>query len=199
MNYIFYFIFLLKKQVFATEFFCTFMLTYFAFTIVWEEAERSKKTQMKITHVVDEDSGMTLYASTPQAKSGFAPFCIGLIVFALSMFGGSSGIAMNPVRMLGPAIFSGGWDYFYVYTIAEFLGSGLAALMVTYIHPYGIDEPTNGNGNDTNGRLTSGGRYTNADKKRPSDSNADKKRPSDLFGFSSSSDNPILAANLNGK
>ena len=57
------------------------------------------------------------FFSNPQAKSGFAPFCIGLIVFSLSMFGGSSGIAMNPVRMLGPALFAGEWDYFYIYTI----------------------------------------------------------------------------------
>ncbi len=47
---------------------------------------------------------------------------------------------MNPVRMLGPAIFSGAWDYFYVYTIAEFVGAGVAAGMVTYIHPYGLDQ-----------------------------------------------------------
>ena len=88
---------------------------------------------------VDAEEGLIIYETTPISKSGFAPFAIGFSVFVLCMFGGTCGISLNPARMLGPAIFSGCWDYMYVYWLAEFAGAALAAIMVTRIHPYGLD------------------------------------------------------------
>eukprot|EP01034_Spumella_vulgaris_P033851 gene33851-41760_t len=118
-------------KVFMTEFICTFILTYVAFTAAFEEAESEKKATMSVQALHDSE-GLTLYSANPQSKSGFAPFAIGFTVFSMSLFGGSSGVAMNPVRMFGPAIFSGVWDYFWVYWIAQFAGAGAAGLIVVY-------------------------------------------------------------------
>ena len=52
------------------------------------------------------------------------------------MFGGTCGISMNPARMFGPAIFSGEWYGFYVYSIAELCGAGAASLMVHRMHRF---------------------------------------------------------------
>ena len=93
-------------RVFMTEFVATFILTYVAFTIAFEEADAQKKSTMSV-QTLHETEGLTLFSSTPQSKSGFAPFAIGFTVFSLSLYGGSSGVSMNPVRMFGPAIFSG--------------------------------------------------------------------------------------------
>lgn len=118
-------------RVFMTEFVATFILTYTAFTIAFEEADMQRKSTMSVQAIHDSD-GLTLYSSAPTSKSGFAPFAIGFVVFSLSMFGGSSGISMNPARMFGPAIFSGHWESFYIYTLAEFAGAGAAGLIVVY-------------------------------------------------------------------
>jgi hypothetical protein len=124
-------------KVFATEFFLTFILTYVAFTVVFEDAEMRKKESMSIKSISDS-VGLTLYASTPQSKTGFAPFSIGFTVFSLSMVGGSSGGAFNPARLFGPAIFSGLWSYLWLYWIAEFLGAACAGMMVHTVHRYGL-------------------------------------------------------------
>jgi glycerol uptake facilitator-like aquaporin len=121
-------------RVFATEFFCTFVLAMTAFTIALEDAELQKKN-MSVQTVADSE-GLTVYATTPNSKSAFAPFAIGFVVFSLSVYGGSNGIAMNPARMFGPAIFSGQWFYFYLYSIAEFCGAGLAAIIVHQVHQF---------------------------------------------------------------
>ncbi len=125
-------------RVFATEFFLTFFLTYIAFTVAFEDAERSKKDTMSFKTISDS-KGLTLYASTPQSKTGFAPFSIGLTIFSLCLVGGSSGGAFNPGRLLGPAIFSGKWDYIYLYWIGEFAGAATAGLLVTNMHRFGIE------------------------------------------------------------
>ena len=91
-------------EVFATEFFLTFFLTYIAFTVVFEDSERSKKETMSFKTISDS-RGLTLYASTPQSKTGFAPFAIGFTIFSLNLIGGESGGAFNPARMFGPAVF----------------------------------------------------------------------------------------------
>ena len=54
------------------------------------------------------------------------------------MIGGSSGGAFNQGRMFGPAIFSGDWNYLYLYWIAELCGASSAALLVTNLHKYGL-------------------------------------------------------------
>ena len=129
-----------KGEVFATEFFLTFMLTYVAFTVVFEDAESSKKETMSF-QTLSDSKGLTLYASTPQSKTGFAPFAIGLTIFSLSLVGGASGGAFNPARILGPAIFSGKWDLVYLYWFAEFLGSSCAALLVQLMFRIGLKAP----------------------------------------------------------
>lgn len=174
----------LPRLVF-TEFLSTFILSYVAFTVAFNDAQRYKKEvelfqnsivdlrgSHKLSNLVKERKessstannnvrnrsstintlasedgmsntapafdGLAIYATNPQSKSGFAPFAIGLTVFILSLFGGSSGISMNPVRMLGPAIFSGYWDNFYLYVVAEFLGAAVAAWLVQNIHKLGL-------------------------------------------------------------
>lgn len=52
-------------EIFATEFFLTFIFTYVAFTVVFEDAESSKKETMSFQSLSDS-KGLTVYASTPQ-------------------------------------------------------------------------------------------------------------------------------------
>jgi len=77
-------------RVFFTEYVTTFFLTYTAFTVAFEDAENQKKESMSFKTISDS-KGLTLYASNPQSKTGFAPFSIGLTIFSLSLVGGSSG------------------------------------------------------------------------------------------------------------
>ena len=51
-------------KVFATEFFLTFILTYVAFTVAFEDAENNKKSTMSLKTMYDT-KGLTVYASTP--------------------------------------------------------------------------------------------------------------------------------------
>jgi glycerol uptake facilitator-like aquaporin len=67
------------SRVFATDFFCTFVLAMTAFTIALEDAEVQKTKNMSVQTVSDSE-GLTLYATTPQSKSAFAPFAIGFVV-----------------------------------------------------------------------------------------------------------------------
>jgi hypothetical protein len=106
--------------------------------VAFEDAEKSKKDTMSFKTISDS-KGLTLYASTPQSKTGFAPFSIGLTIFSLNLIGGSSGGAFNPGRLLGPAVFSGKWDYIYLYWIGELLGAAVAGLLVTNMHRFGIE------------------------------------------------------------
>jgi glycerol uptake facilitator-like aquaporin len=124
-------------RVFATEFVLTFILTYVAFTIAFEDAEVQKKDTMSIKGI-QQTRGLTIYASNPQSKTGFAPFVIGFTIFSLALIGGSSGGAFNQARMFGPAIVSGRWNHFYVYMFAEFGGSATAGLMVHNLHRFGL-------------------------------------------------------------
>jgi len=124
-------------KVFATEFFTTFILTYVAFTVVFEDAEMRKKESMSIKSISDS-VGLTLYASTPQSKTGFAPFSIGFTIFSLSLVGGSSGGAFNPARLFGPALFSGHWEYLWLYWLGEILGSACGGVMVHTVHLFGL-------------------------------------------------------------
>jgi glycerol uptake facilitator-like aquaporin len=127
-------------EVFATEFFLTFIFTYVAFTVVFEDAESAKKESMSF-QTLSDSKGLTLYASTPQSKTGFAPFAIGLTIFSLCLVGGESGGAFNPARLLGPAIFSGEWNLLWLYWIAQLMGSSAAALIVHLSLVYGLSKP----------------------------------------------------------
>eukprot|EP01031_Cornospumella_fuschlensis_P028753 gene28753-34714_t len=124
-------------RVFATEMVLTFFLTYVAFTVAFEDAENQKKETMSFKTISDS-KGLTLYTSTPQSKTGFAPFAIGFTIFSLCLVGGSSGGAFNPGRLLGPAMFSGKWDYIYLYWLGEFVGASLAAVLVNNLHRIGL-------------------------------------------------------------
>eukprot|EP00981_Chlorochromonas_danica_P016201 scaffold16029_cov179-Ochromonas_danica.AAC.1 len=84
-------------HVFFTEFLTTFILTYCAFAMAFEEAESLKSKTMSF-EAVDESDGLVVFGSTPQSKVGFAPFAIGFVVFVLSQYGGGSGASMNPAR-----------------------------------------------------------------------------------------------------
>ena len=132
-------------KVFATEFFLTFFLTYTAFTVAFEDAENQKKESMSFKTISDT-KGLTLYTTTPQSKTGFAPFSIGLTIFSLNLLGGASGGAFNPGRLFGPALFSGKWDYIYIYWLGELFGAAAAGLLVNNIHRIGIN--TNRYGDD---------------------------------------------------
>lgn len=125
-------------KLFATEFFCTFFLTYVAFTVAFEDAENQKKESMSFKTISDS-KGLVLYATTPQSRTGFAPFSIGFTIFSLALCGGSSGAAFNPGRIFGPAIFSGEWNYVYLYWLGEFLGAACAGLLVNNMHRFGLE------------------------------------------------------------
>ncbi len=124
--------------VFASEFFMTFILVFTAFTVVFEDAEEQKKQNMSF-QTIGDSRGLTLYASTPQSKAGFAPFAIGFTVFSLCLIHGESGGAFNPSRMFGPALISGKWDYLWLYWIAQFLGAAVAGLLVHNVQRFGIE------------------------------------------------------------
>ncbi|CAF1167654.1 unnamed protein product [Didymodactylos carnosus] len=101
-------------RVFAMEVFLTFTFTYVAFTVGYEEAQVEKKLATSSTNVqtVQNSKGLALFVSTPQARTGFAPFAIGFTIFCMILIGSSvSGGAFNPCRLFGPAIFSNRWDY----------------------------------------------------------------------------------------
>lgn len=124
-------------RVFATEFILTFVLTYVAFTIAFEDAETQKKENLSIKGI-QQTRGLTIYAATPQSKTGFAPFVIGFTIFSLALIGGASGGCFNQARLFGPAILSGRWAHFYIYWIAEFAGAATAGLMVNNLHRFGL-------------------------------------------------------------
>lgn len=127
-------------EVFATEFFLTFIFTYVAFTVVFEDAESAKKESMSF-QTLSDSKGLTLYASTPQSKTGFAPFAIGFTIFSLCLVSGESGGAFNPARLFGPAIFSGEWNLLWLYWMAQIMGSSAAALIVHLSLVYGLSKP----------------------------------------------------------
>lgn len=129
---------LLLGRVFATEFFLTFFLTYIAFTVAFEDAEQQKKDSMSFKTISDT-SGLTLYASTPQSKTGFAPFSIGLTIFSLSLIGGTGGGAFNPGRIFGPALLSHKTKYLWLYWLGEVFGGCAAGLVVNNLHRFGLN------------------------------------------------------------
>ena len=124
-------------RVFATEFFTTFFLIYIAFTVAFEDAEKNKRENLSVKTLADT-RGLTVYASNPQSKTGFAPFSIGLTIFSLSLVGGTSGGAFNQARMFGPALISNRWDYFWLYYLAQFCGAAVASLLVHNLHRFGL-------------------------------------------------------------
>lgn len=114
-------------SVFAIEFFLTFILVFVIFTVAFEDVEQQKRATMSFRGVANS-SGLTVYTTTPQSKTGFAPLAIGLTLGVLQAIGGSiSGACFNPARAFGPNLWSGMWSYHYVYWFAELSGATVAA------------------------------------------------------------------------
>ena len=69
-------------------------------------------------------------------KAGsLAGFVIGTTLIALILLGGPlTGAALNPARTLGPALFSGTLNLFWLYLIGPFLGAALAAGFDLLLH-----------------------------------------------------------------
>ncbi len=120
-----------KGNVFFTEFLMSFVLTFVAFAMAFEEQQSNQRASAVSLKAMQDDT-LIMYSSTPQSKSGFAPFAIGFVLFGICMFGGGSGVGLNPVRMLCPAIFANEWQDVYIYLLGEYIGAGVAALVVHY-------------------------------------------------------------------
>jgi glycerol uptake facilitator-like aquaporin len=124
-------------KVFATEYILTFVVTYIAFAVAFEDAESQKRETMTMNEIA-RTRGLTVYSTIPTAKTGFAPFVIGFTVFSLVLITGASGGAINAARMFGPAILSGKWKNFHIYVLGQFLGASSAGLMVNNLHKRGL-------------------------------------------------------------
>lgn len=82
-------------------------------------------------------------AVDPRAPKYVFPLAIGLtIVMDILAIGPLTGAAMNPARVLGPAIASGTWGNHWVYWVGPLLGGGLAgALQQFFLMPGGLPRP----------------------------------------------------------
>lgn len=83
-------------RAFVAEFMLTYILIFVIFAVVFDEIEEEKKQSMTLKGFANS-RGLTLYTSTPQSKSGFAPIAIGCLIGVLTNMGAtSSGGAFNP-------------------------------------------------------------------------------------------------------
>jgi aquaporin Z len=73
----------------------------------------------------------TVLNTAVSGKAGnFAPIPIGLtLAFCILMGGPLTGASLNPARTLGPAIFSGTINLYWIYLIGPFIGGAVAALL----------------------------------------------------------------------
>ncbi|CAL5221141.1 g3278 [Coccomyxa viridis] len=78
-------------------------------------------------------------AVTKPGHGNIAPLAIGFTLFASAFVGGpSTGAALNPARVLGPAmVFHCYWDTAFVYVFAEFFGAVTAAALVLPLYGFG--------------------------------------------------------------
>lgn len=66
----------------------------------------------------------------------FAGLAIGLTVAMDILVGGPiSGAAMNPARVLGPAVIGGEWNAHWIYWVGPLVGGGLAAVVYQAVYP----------------------------------------------------------------
>ena len=132
-----------RFNVFFTEMTMTFILTFIAFAMAFEESESIVQSSAKFDFLPalnpmdeeedeDENNAVIVYSSTPQSKSGFTPFGIGFFLVAVILYKGSSSIGMNPARYLAPAVFANEWKYAEMYILGEYIGAMLASLLVVY-------------------------------------------------------------------
>ena len=73
----------------------------------------------------------TIMNTAVSGKAGnLAPIPIGLtLVFCILMGGPLTGASLNPARTLGPALFSGTMDLFWLYLVGTFIGAAVAGLL----------------------------------------------------------------------
>jgi len=77
-----------------------------------------------------------VFGSAVHGNYSFAGLAIGLTITMGVLAGGAiSGAAMNPSRVLGPAIVSGEWNAQWVYWVGPLVGGGLAAILYDYLYP----------------------------------------------------------------
>lgn len=76
-----------------------------------------------------------IFGSAVFNNFSFAGLAIGLAVTMGILAGGAiSGAAMNPARVLGPAIIGGEWAAHWVYWVGPLVGAGLAALLYDFLY-----------------------------------------------------------------
>lgn len=118
-------------RIIAKEFIATFVLTYVVFHVAFEETVADRKNSanggVKAIRQVD---GITVFTTNSQSKGAFTPFVFGFLLFGLLNVGGA---AMNPLRVLAPALidgFSSRWDNIWAYLLGELVGALSAGILV---------------------------------------------------------------------
>ena len=123
---------------FVMEVILTFILVYVIFATAFDTVPTGS-TAVKVT----DDKGnnnprsaknLTIYTTSGNSKSGFAPLAIGLTLGFLCFVGGSvSGGAFNPARVFMAGFtagnFNGSFESMWLYFAADFIGAGLAGLI----------------------------------------------------------------------
>lgn len=70
-----------------------------------------------------------------KAAQGWAGFSIGLIVVLIHLVGVPlTGASVNPARSFGPAVFSGAWEFQWLYWVAPIIGGIIAGIIINYIY-----------------------------------------------------------------
>ncbi|MBO1437877.1 aquaporin [Meiothermus sp. CFH 77666] len=76
-----------------------------------------------------------IFGSAVFNNYSYAGLAIGLAITMDILAGGAiSGAAMNPARVLGPAIIGGEWNAHWVYWAGPLVGAGLAALLYDFLY-----------------------------------------------------------------
>lgn len=118
-----------KWRIFNTEYISTFFLTYVVYHVAFEtEGERRSEVPS-----VKQSGGLTVYTTAPQSKGAFTPFVFGFLLFGLLQWGGTSGAAMNPLRLLAPAICSGEWASVWIYILGQLAGAATGGIVVHWV------------------------------------------------------------------
>ncbi len=70
-----------------------------------------------------------------RAAQGWAGFCIGGMVVLVHLVGVPlTGASVNPARSFGPAIFSGAWEFHWLYWVAPIIGGIIAGYIINHIY-----------------------------------------------------------------
>ena len=114
-------------SVFLMELLLTFTLIFVIMRVSFDNIEAEKRQTMQDRSVIGSAVGLTI-APSSNARLGYAPITIGLLLLTLGVVGGGvSGSSMNPVRYMAPALVNGQWDvWMVVYVLGELSGACLA-------------------------------------------------------------------------